>query len=65
MNQHLEQKKVEPNSGLGQAIGYVLRHQAKDEAARRGTSLSHFVEQSLCGTFQRQSCSRAYPPSLP
>jgi len=26
MNQQLEQKKVEPNSGLGQAIGYALRH---------------------------------------
>ena len=26
MNQQLEQKKVEPNSGLGQALGYMLRH---------------------------------------
>jgi transposase len=26
MNQQLEQKKVEPNSGLGQAMGYLLRH---------------------------------------
>lgn len=26
MNQQLEQKKVEPNSGLGQAMNYMLRH---------------------------------------
>lgn len=26
MSQQLEQKQVEPNSGLGQAIGYLLRH---------------------------------------
>jgi hypothetical protein len=26
MSQQLEQKQVEPNSGLGQAIGYMLRH---------------------------------------
>jgi len=26
MNQQLEQKKVEPNSGLGQAMSYMLRH---------------------------------------
>jgi transposase len=26
MNQQLEQKQVEPNSGLGQAMGYMLRH---------------------------------------
>ena len=26
MSQQLEQKQVEPNSGLGQAMGYLLRH---------------------------------------
>ena len=26
MSQQLEEKKVEPNSGLGQAMGYLLRH---------------------------------------
>ena len=26
MREQLEQKKVEPNSGLGQAINYLLRH---------------------------------------
>ena len=26
MSQRLEQKLVEPNSGLGQAFGYMLRH---------------------------------------